>query len=140
MRSMGAGWERGCLARECQGLGQAGQGQGRAQSRYAEAHPPNITQAKVCGAESKGWSALAGADVRAGAFVCLYAGEVVSTPEAARRLAEYDTAAHEEPSAPGHALLVSPDDAIPGNCKYGVSGVHDFCSIVVERGADSCTV
>ena len=62
----------------------------------------------MCGAGSKGWSALAGADVRRGAFVCLYTGEVIATPEAARRLAEYDRAAHAEPSAPGHALLVSP--------------------------------
>ncbi len=65
----------------------------------------------VFGAGSKGWSALAGADVRCGAFVCLYAGEMISTPEAARRLAEYDRAAREQPSAPGHALLVSPCNA-----------------------------
>ncbi|KAK9845394.1 hypothetical protein WJX81_005520 [Elliptochloris bilobata] len=55
---------------------------------------------------SKGWVALAGAEVRRGAFVCLYAGEVISTPEASKRLAEYDHAACEQPSAPGHALLV----------------------------------
>ena len=67
--------------------------------------------------------------MRAGAFVCLYAGEVIATPEAARRLAEYDTAAHEEPSAPGHALLVCPSGAVPGNCEY----VCQICTVVQQR-------
>ncbi len=57
-------------------------------------------------AASKGWSALAGARVAAGAFLCLYAGELLSSAEAAARLAAYDRAAAERPGDPGHALLV----------------------------------
>lgn len=59
-----------------------------------------------CAPGSKGWSALAAAPVLRGSFVCLYAGELVGSGEAARRLAEYDCLARECPAAPGHALLV----------------------------------
>jgi len=70
------------------------------------------------GAASKGWSALAGARIAAGAFLCLYAGELLSSAEAAARLAAYDRAAAERPGDPGHALLVR------GWCRvYGLSRV-----------------
>ena len=90
----------------------AGRSQGGAHTGCAESSSAHLlTEAHVCGAGSKGWSALAGADARRGAFVCLYAGEVISTPEAARRLADYDRAARAQPAAPGHALLVRPHNA-----------------------------
>ena len=65
------------------------------------------------GAASKGWSALAGAHVAAGGFVCLYAGELLRSGEAAARLATYDDAAAARPGDPGHALLVRSAGDLP---------------------------
>lgn len=53
--------------------------------------------------KGKGWGVHAQENIAAGAFVCEYAGEYVTTEEARRRLREYDEwRAHR----PGHALLV----------------------------------
>ena len=51
----------------------------------------------------KGWAAVAGEDIALGVFVCEYAGELLTSPEADRRLADYDSAG---PGTVGHALLV----------------------------------
>lgn len=51
----------------------------------------------------QGWSAFADEDIPAGRCVCQYAGELISTPEARRRLLDYDTSTEEA----GHALLVA---------------------------------
>eukprot|EP00884_Botryococcus_braunii_P022971 jgi/Botrbrau1/9358/Bobra.354_2s0015.1 len=51
----------------------------------------------------KGWAAFAGKDVPLGGFVCLYAGELLSSKEAESRLRDYDAASA---SSSGHALLV----------------------------------
>ncbi len=48
----------------------------------------------------KGWGVVAREHVPAGAYVCNYAGEYVSSTEAARRLDLYDK------QGAGHALLV----------------------------------
>jgi histone-lysine N-methyltransferase SETMAR len=53
----------------------------------------------------KGWSAYASEPIPLGAFVCQYAGEMVNTKEARRRLADYDTQ-HAGKASTGHALLV----------------------------------
>lgn len=48
----------------------------------------------------QGWGAVAAEMIPRGKFVCLYAGEVIGSSEAARRLVSYDK------DGVGHALLV----------------------------------
>ncbi len=50
----------------------------------------------------QGWGAFADQDICRGAFVCEYAGELLSNSEADARLAAYDA----QREGPGHALLV----------------------------------
>ena len=65
-----------------------------------------------CHACRKGWSATAAECIKQGSFVCLYAGELLTSAEAAARLTAYDARpAHEA----GHALMV------------GVSGTAAVC-------------
>ena len=63
----------------------------------------------------KGWCAFAAKAIERGAFVCQYAGEVISTPAARQRLAEYDSQA---PSFQGHALLVGRPPSYPISIPY----------------------
>lgn len=56
--------------------------------------------------EGKGWGVAAAERIAQGAFLCEYAGEFLTTPEAQRRLREYD-AARAAGQGSGHALLVA---------------------------------
>jgi hypothetical protein len=56
------------------------------------------------GVARKGWSAVAAQPIAQGKFLCQYAGELISTAEAKRRLAVYDNL---KAPCTGHALLVS---------------------------------
>lgn len=58
----------------------------------------------VHGQGRKGWSAYASAAIPEAAFVCQYAGELITRAEARSRLAAYD---RQPVGRPGHALLVS---------------------------------
>ena len=59
--------------------------------------PPNKRHRKL-----QGWGAFADQDIFKGAFVCEYAGELLSNSEADARLGAYDA----QLEGPGHALLV----------------------------------
>jgi len=52
----------------------------------------------------KGWTAVAAQHIPAGAFVCQYAGELITTAQARQRLASYDLRG--AAATTGHALLV----------------------------------
>ncbi|KAK9820172.1 hypothetical protein WJX72_007069 [[Myrmecia] bisecta] len=66
---------------------------------------------------AKGWAAFAHQHVPAGQFVCQYAGEMIRTTEADRRLAAYDR----ENSATGHALLVVREVLPSGNASMRIN-------------------
>ena len=65
----------------------------------------------------QGWAGFAAQPIRAGSFVCQYAGELLTSAAATARLAEYDQRA----PGPGHALLVR------------LPAIQDIASVLLDR-------
>lgn len=78
----------------------------------------------------KGWTAISAQHIPAGAFVCQYAGELITTADARQRLASYDLRG--AAATTGHALLVRqllesctlPDHPSYHNPHVSMSRVH----------------